>query len=274
MNGALSHEPWEELAVGYALAALEPEDEQRFLAHLPNCPTCRQTVAQADGVLAQLAYAAEPANPPHQLLERLRATVGQSGTAGGDREPHSAAGRVLHRRRSHRVGRRPGEGGLASRLRTRGAALAFAALVTIGGLAGWNVALHNDVASQDTRASRVDDLLRSMAKPGAAKVALDEPQTGATKGFAVLDGQHVWLVLDGLAANNPAASTYVLWQKNAAGNAAALGSFDAAGGTQVVDIGTMHPQPGGVAALAITKEHGRAIPAQPGTPVAAGPVSQ
>ena len=36
------HERFEELAAGHALGALEPEDEQAFLAHVPACARCER----------------------------------------------------------------------------------------------------------------------------------------------------------------------------------------------------------------------------------------
>ena len=36
-----SHQDWEEIAAGHALGALEPDDEQRFEAHLRTCAECR-----------------------------------------------------------------------------------------------------------------------------------------------------------------------------------------------------------------------------------------
>ena len=45
MNAERSHERFEELAVGHALAALEPEDEQTFLLHLRGCAACERAVA-------------------------------------------------------------------------------------------------------------------------------------------------------------------------------------------------------------------------------------
>lgn len=66
------HEPFEELVVGFALSALEPEDEQEFLRHLAGCARCERALAQHADTLAHLAYAVEPATPPPSLLEGIR----------------------------------------------------------------------------------------------------------------------------------------------------------------------------------------------------------
>ena len=49
------HEAFDELAVGWALHALEPEDEAAFTAHLAGCRQCAQTVAETAEVMAALA---------------------------------------------------------------------------------------------------------------------------------------------------------------------------------------------------------------------------
>jgi anti-sigma factor RsiW len=69
------HESFDELAVGWALHALEPEDEELFVAHLPTCPRCRQTVAETADVMGALAGDLPPADPPERLRDRLRAAV-------------------------------------------------------------------------------------------------------------------------------------------------------------------------------------------------------
>ena len=52
------HGEWDALAVGWALSALDPEDEERFAEHLPDCARCTATVREAlytrrgDGVRA------------------------------------------------------------------------------------------------------------------------------------------------------------------------------------------------------------------------------
>ena len=69
------HEILDELAVGWALHALEPEDEELFAAHLPTCPRCRQTVGETTDVMGALAGDLSPVAPPERLRERLRAAV-------------------------------------------------------------------------------------------------------------------------------------------------------------------------------------------------------
>ena len=69
------HEGFDELAVGWALHALEPEDETLFARHLPDCARCARTVAETEEVMAALATDLPPAEPSEQLRSRLRAAV-------------------------------------------------------------------------------------------------------------------------------------------------------------------------------------------------------
>jgi anti-sigma factor RsiW len=61
------HEVFDELAVGWALHALEPEDEAIFARHLPGCARCAETVAETTEVMAGMASDLPPAAPSETL---------------------------------------------------------------------------------------------------------------------------------------------------------------------------------------------------------------
>jgi len=69
------HERVEELMAGYALRSLSGEDAReadRLLSqHVPACPRCRATLLAFTETVADLAFAAEPMQPPETLLPRL-----------------------------------------------------------------------------------------------------------------------------------------------------------------------------------------------------------
>ncbi|SNS62509.1 Putative zinc-finger [Geodermatophilus saharensis] len=69
------HQTFDELAVGWALHALEPEDEAVFGAHLATCPRCARTVAETAEVMSALAGDLPAAEPSERLRERLRDAV-------------------------------------------------------------------------------------------------------------------------------------------------------------------------------------------------------
>jgi hypothetical protein len=69
------HGPFEELAAGYALDALEPADEQRYLDHARQCPACTRALADFREVAAALAETAPRAEPSPRLGDRILAAA-------------------------------------------------------------------------------------------------------------------------------------------------------------------------------------------------------
>lgn len=60
---------------GYALDALEPEDERDFEEHLAHCARCREELAGFSALTASLAFAAPESEPPPQLRGRILAAA-------------------------------------------------------------------------------------------------------------------------------------------------------------------------------------------------------
>lgn len=60
-----------EQAVGWALHALEPDEELDVERHVPTCPECSAAVRETQAVMTQLASAVEQVDPP----ARLRASI-------------------------------------------------------------------------------------------------------------------------------------------------------------------------------------------------------
>ena len=60
---AKDHVLFDELAVGWALHALEPEDEAIFAVHLEGCARCTRTVAETSEVMAAMAADLPVAEP-------------------------------------------------------------------------------------------------------------------------------------------------------------------------------------------------------------------
>ncbi|GAC1332417.1 MAG: hypothetical protein NVSMB13_21100 [Mycobacteriales bacterium] len=277
------HVRWEELAVGYALHALEPADEQAFVRHLAGCAACERAVAETDGVMTQLAYAAEVEEPPEALRQsildgirgsdrRARFRADPAVVADGPSVPAPAAATA------------PGRNELAeqsarrSRLRrwstSAGApwAAVAAGLVLVLSLGMWNLVLRSDNAAKDAAAARQQAVIRIIQDPATRTVALTptDPHVRAT---AVLKNNHLWLLVDGLPANAPA-TTYVLWRDPGAVDASAIATFDVVGaGVNVVDAGQLPPELSPVHVLAVTLEKGRTAPEHAGTALLTGAVA-
>src|SRR5215216_3070610 len=71
----MSHSEYEELAAGYVLGALEPDDEQVFQRHLDGCPVCEANVRELEAVVGELAYAVPPADPPDTVWAGIRREI-------------------------------------------------------------------------------------------------------------------------------------------------------------------------------------------------------
>lgn len=78
MEPALNHSDYEQLAAGFALGALEPDDEQALQRHLEGCPTCKASVRELDELVGVLAYAAPRVSPPASLRAVIRRGSGQT----------------------------------------------------------------------------------------------------------------------------------------------------------------------------------------------------
>jgi anti-sigma factor RsiW len=258
-----THERYAELAAGHALAALEPADEQIFREHLAGCDVCRRALAEHRETLAHLAYAAEPVELPAGLLDGIRRGMEDSGRPilpAGPPVPAQPDDLPAARERQRPPGLRP---------RAWLGVAAAAALVLVLGV--WNVGLRHDQSLTEQRAERLAAAVQTLGTAGAQAVPLHDGK-GAPVAIAVVRADSVSLVVDGLAPNDEATSTYVLWQKGRYGVVRAVGTFDVRGqGVDVVRGMQMTHVAGGMAGLAVTREPGRQAPALPGSvPVADG----
>lgn len=260
-----SHERYEELAAGHALASLEPGEEQEFLQHLNGCAPCERSLAEHLDTLSHLAYAAEPVPLPEGLLEGIRAGVATSGRQSGlvqDNTDLSEPTRLDDVRRRR-----------AARAPQRWLAVAAAAALVLS-LGVWNVALQRDQPSTQQRTQQLTAAVELLESPSTRRVQLSD-ESGRAVAFAVLHGQSsVSLIVSGLKPNNTDTSIYVLWQTGDAGTRA-VGTFDVRSGEIAVvrDLALAKDMPE-YNAFAVTHESGRTAPKAPGVlPVANGSLS-
>lgn len=103
------HEEFEALAVGWALHALEPEDEERLDTHLRHCRSCQDVADEAYYTADDLATTVAMVAPPASLRDAVLAITQQPATspehpvtsiadAGPDRaaRSHGGAHRLRH----------------------------------------------------------------------------------------------------------------------------------------------------------------------------------
>jgi len=271
VSARLPHTVYEELVVGHALSALEPQDEELLLRHLPGCAACSTDLAQHRDTLAQLAHVADAGPPPGALWEGIRAEVQASGTPSAfpasavpaQGSSGSAAVDELQRRRARRRGQQR---------RTAAWTSVAAALVLVAGLGVWNVDLQRDRAEQGAVSARLAQAVQAMEESPARTVPLTTAD-GRVTAVAVMHADRLSLVVDGLAPNDATSSIYVLWGASAGGAAQALAAFDVHDGRLDVvrDLPLPKPARGTVEQLLITRESGREAPAKTReTPLATG----
>jgi hypothetical protein len=208
------HRTFDELAVGWALHALEPEDEALFAEHLPGCDRCLQTVADTAELMATMAADLPRAEPSPELRDRLHAAVAETEQVAP--VPEDAPSRTAQPAATGFPGYRavePSEPGRSPfRRRSPALALAAAAVATILGLGVWNVFLadaRSDLAATVAQQERIVDQLLI---PGDARIAaLSDPGDGHAVATVVARSDRVDVVTYGLAVNDTSAETYVVW---------------------------------------------------------------
>lgn len=250
------HASYEELAVGHALSALEPGEEHAFLEHVRGCARCERDVAEHRATMAHLAYAVEAAEPPPALLEGIRAGVQASGRGASFPEPASLEAVRERRSAAARLRRSQGWVGVA----------AAAALVL--GLGTWNLTLQNDRDAQDAWGDRITAAMRELGEQDADAVPLRSGDQVVA--VALVRGDRMSLLVDGLKANDAASTTYVLWGQSRFGDVRPVAAFDVTDeGMDVRDGMRMQAGVAEVTRFMVTHEQGRKAPAIPTKPVLA-----
>jgi hypothetical protein len=256
VTGPDDHARFEELAVGHALSALEPEDEQVFVQHLASCTACQRDVREHQEALAVLALSADPVQPPPSVLEGIRAGM----AAGGRSLPPSAPAPRQQEVTSLAAARERRAGRTTRAVQWVGAAAAAALVLSLG---AWNLALRSDRDASEQYGDRLAAAVRDLARPDSTSVPLESAADGSVVAVAVVQDSEVSLVVDGLEPNSSGTS-YVLWAQDATGGVRPVGAFDVE--QSQVDVVQDLPVEGGVATVTrylVSQEQGDEAPATP-----------
>jgi len=273
------HQRYDELAVGWALHALEPEDEAEFGRHLPGCARCAGTVADTTEVMGAMAADLPQAKPSEASAARLReavaateqvhrpvappAAVPPAGTpsaavppAGTPSGPPAAPAVVPAPRRT----------------RALSLALVAAAVAAVLGLGIWNVGLRSDRAELSSTVAEQQEVVDALLTPGRATVA-PLGEDGRPVATVVARDDQLQVVTHGLAANDVSDSTYVVWGLGQ-GAPRALGTFDV-DGSQIAlrTVGSGQTGLDEFAMYGVSIEPGREAPSEPTEVVATGQVT-
>ncbi|HEV7189117.1 MAG TPA: anti-sigma factor [Blastococcus sp.] len=264
------HARYDELAVGWTLHALEPEDESLFLAHLATCDRCATTVDETREVMAAMAADLPQPEPSQGLLQRIRAAVAETEQLPAPHgETHAAAAlpplRVV-------VGPRSAPAAERGWRRVVPVGLVAAAVAAIVGLGLWNVVLSSDRDKLQATVAEQNAVMDGLLSPGRATIAPLKAPDGKSVATVVARGDEVNLIMQGLAENDPRSTTYVLWSMDG-GNAKSLATFDVT--TSQIAMKTVGSGSTGYdhEVYGISLEPGRKAPSLPTEVVATGQVT-
>jgi anti-sigma factor RsiW len=264
------HEEFEALAVGWALHALEPEDETLFAEHLPGCPRCARTVADTAEVMAAMAADLPRAEPSAGLRDRLHAAVAETEQVpADDATPEESRPAATGFPGYRPVEPTPSDG---SRLRRRTPmlALAAAAVAAILGLGVWNVFLADSRSDLEATVAQQERIVDSLLTPGDARVAALSAEDGRAVATLVARSDRVDVVSHGLALNDTDEQTYVVWGIDDAGPTA-LGTFDVTRSQMTLQtVGSGSTGLDEFSNYGISIEPGRQAPSEPTEIVAMG----
>ncbi|CCG03211.1 anti-sigma factor [Blastococcus saxobsidens] len=257
------------LAVGWALHALEPDDEADFARHLPGCGRCLRTVAETSEVMAAMARDLPAAEPSPELRARLRAAVDETEQV----SPVAAAAPAGPRRSAtEQAGPRPVPRRAPWRPGVRPRALVAAATAAVVGLGVWVAVL---VEARDDLRSTVaaqEDVVAELTRPGRATIT---PLTSGDRQVATVVSRDdaLQVVTDGLEPNDTASTTYVVWGLGE-GDPVALGTFDVMRSQiEVRAVGSRRTGVDAFPGYGISIEPGRQAPSSPTEVVAMGEVA-
>lgn len=244
-----SHERWEELAAGYALDALEPDEELLFTEHLRTCAECEAVLRDHQLVAAQLASLAheEDAAPPS--WSSIRPHVVADGQQPPALTPLAADVVDLESRRRRRQPR----------------ILGAAAAILV--LAGAGVVVWQSTGSSTT--TPATQAVRACEKQAGCSVVRLHTPDGAAPGIVLVSSDSATMVPTAMAPA-PAGKTYVLWQLLRNGGPTAVASFSNVRSNESARLVMPYDD---TAAFAVSVEQAGLPPSQPTHVIAVGNTS-
>lgn len=273
-------------AVGWALHALEPDEEMAVLLHLPQCPVCRTAAREAEQVLAGLGASVPPLDPPADLRDRLLAEVSRTPQRPPILRPRTStetvppSGDAPQRRwrldaqsPAPRRIRRWATWGSSRGRRLAAVSLAAVAVLSVGGLVVRTTQLEQERDAEISQAQGLSELIGQLGEPGSRYALLADATTGATvAAVLVRDGERQVFTVD-LPANG-GDSVYVAWGlPDDDSDPVPLGTFDVAVADQGLRTVGSVAEAEDFAGYAISIEPGRVAPASPTQVVASGQVA-
>jgi len=259
-----------DLAAGFVLDALEPDEMAAVREHLATCADPHAEIAELASAVPVLAASVPVVEPPAALGARIRAAAAADLAERDAPAPPVAvataavappASEVVPlptgQEREQRAAARRGPG-VGTWL------MGIAAVLAITVLGGWNLLLQSQLSSAQAYEDAVAEVLDVAAQPGSL-TALLTAEGGGPTGLAAVDSSGALTMAMQALPPTSGAEVYEAWVIAADGVPVALGGFQVdASGTGTLASTGLPTEPGIV--LALTRE-----PA-PGATAPAGPV--
>lgn len=223
-----------DLAAGFVLGALEPDEERAVREHLATCRKPHDEFAELGGVVPYLAETVELVEPPAALKDRVLAA------ARADLETR----RPPIARAPASVARFPAGGRWLVRI---------AAALLIVALGGWNVLLVGQVQEARDYERGVAAVLDVAAEPGSVTATLTSSEPGGPRGLAAVaaDGRVVITLRD--LTPTTGSEVYEAWVIVGDGGPIPIGGFAVGSGGIATLAADATPATAG-AVLALTRE--------------------
>jgi hypothetical protein len=245
--------PHRELAVGWALHALEPAEESLVAAHMPECPICTDTAAETEKVGATLGLSVPEEIPSAALEQRILSVTGAGWAA--PVVPLSSSTPAPSTPPAQHIAKPPW-------LRTAELAAAMILVAAAVVLGVRVVQLNGELDQTQGQITDVSEALQSAADPAAVRVPLLAKDGHAVVGMVLASGDRVSVITTRLPSNHVRDQTYVLWGLTA-GAPIALASFDVVSPAPRLHAVPASTATGTFTGYAVSLEPGRHAPAAP-----------
>jgi hypothetical protein len=246
-----------DLAAGFVLDALQPDEADAVRAHLATCADPHAEMAELASVLPVLGESVPVVEPPAPLKARIMEAAaadmaGRDSAASVTAVP-LPAGEPIPLRPAARAGASPTTW-----------ALRIAAVLAIALLGGWNLLLQGQLNQARSYQDSVATVLDAAAQPGAQTAILTaEGGTGPSGIAAVAADGSVTLAMQSLAPTS-GNEVYEAWIIGGDGVPVAIGGFQVgSGGTAYFESPGVPADAGAIVALTLEPGPGATTPTLP-----------
>lgn len=268
-----------ERTVGWALHALEPDEEIAAVEHLDTCDACRSLAADVTEVTGGLAESVEQHEPPARLrasiVEQAQRTSQVPQPAPVPVERTGPVRTEAPDEPRQRTPRRPDPVVERSRFlggrRLLAAAAAVAILAVGGGLVAYAQQMRTERDESIAQSRDIFQMVAQFDRPGAQHAFLTTAPGTQPVAAVMVDGEQRSVMSVGLSPNSVDNQTYVLWGLNDGAQPKPVGTFDVRPTPErPVSVGSSTG--GAYSQYAISLERGRVAPASPSSVIASGQV--